>query len=50
MKDVSFSDLAVVIAEINFSKAEEFRRGMWRFRISLWEQEEIKIYKRDDQG
>ena len=50
MKDIRFSDSAMVIAEINFSEAEEFGRGIWRLRISLGEQEEIKKYKRDDQG
>lgn len=50
MKDVTFSDPAMIIAKINFSKAEEFGRDIWRLRISLREQEEIKNYKRDDQG
>lgn len=50
MKDIRFSDSAMIIAEINISEAEEFGRGIWRLRLSLWEQEEIKKYKRDDQG
>lgn len=41
MKDISFSDPATVIAEINFSTAEKFGRGIWRLRMSLGEQEEI---------
>lgn len=40
MKDVSFSDSAMVIAEINFSTAEKFGRGIWRLRMPLWKQEE----------
>lgn len=35
VKDVRFYDPAMVILEINFLKAEEFGRDIWRLRISL---------------